>query len=114
MDTQGYLEQRNSSSADALKALMLAWMLVLATLATMSIALNTRDPGHKRPSLVEVLVPETAALRPDGPSAQGRFWSSEPYGFSVAGRLKPEVPRKITERRGREARRAAKIRPRRR
>jgi len=41
MDTQGYFEQRNSGSGDMLKGFVLAWMLVLAALATMSIALTT-------------------------------------------------------------------------
>jgi hypothetical protein len=40
MGTQGYLEQRNSGSGDVLKSLMLAWMLVLVALASMSFALT--------------------------------------------------------------------------
>jgi hypothetical protein len=40
METQGYLEQRNSGSGEALKDFVLAWMLVVAALATMSFALT--------------------------------------------------------------------------
>jgi hypothetical protein len=40
METQGYLEQRNSGSGEVFKDFVLAWMLVLAALATMSFALT--------------------------------------------------------------------------